>query len=124
MLCPTLANHGKQGVNKAMNLAFMAFIVAFGFVTAALLHSAELAIRGQRTGFTVSFENAGRFLLGFVYCMFVGPYIVLERGVIFWRRGGISSELLALSFLITVLWSFCSGIFVTQLLMVSGIVPV
>ena len=107
-----------------MNLALMAFIVGFGFVTAALLHSMELALRGERAGFSVSFQNAGRFLAGFVYCMFVGPYIVFERGLAFWRVGGISAEVFALSFMVTLLWSFCSGIFVTQLLMAVGAVPV
>ncbi len=124
MLCLTLANHGKQGVNKAMDLAMLGFIIAFGFVTSALLSTAELAFRGQRTGFAVSFSNLGPFMAGFVFCMFAGPYVVLERSLTFWRLGGITIDILALCFTISLLWSFCSGIFITQLLMILGVVPV
>ena len=106
-----------------VNLAFVALIVGFGFVTAAVVHNADQAIRGKTQGFAISFYSFRQFLFGFIFCMFVGPYVVLERGVTFWRYGGISSPVFAFCFLVALLWSFCSGILVTQVLMISGILP-
>lgn len=106
-----------------MNLAMVSFIVAFGFVLAAIIHNADRAIRGKEAGIILSFQNLRQFFFGFVFCMFVGPYLVLERGVTFWRFGGISFPIFLLSFAVALLWSFCSGIFVTQALMLSGVLP-
>lgn len=124
MLCVTVANHGKQKVNNSMNMALVAFLIAFGFVTSALVYNADVAIRGKPAGIALSSYNIAHVLFGFVFCMFVGPYIVLERSFTFWRFGGISMPVLLICGLIALLWSFCSGVFVAQLLMISGIVTV
>ncbi|MEM9332783.1 MAG: hypothetical protein AAGA53_15780 [Pseudomonadota bacterium] len=108
----------------ATNLALVTFLIAFGFVTSALVYNANTAIKGRTSGFTVSFQSVSQFLFGFVFCMFVGPYLVLERGFTFWRFGGITFPIFLFCFGVALLWSFCSGIFVTQLLMITGIVPI
>lgn len=104
-----------------MNLALVAFLIAFGFVTSALVYNFHIAVMGKASGFVVSFYNFHQFLFGFVFCMFVGPYLVLEKGVTLWRFGGISLPILVFCCFVALLWSFCSGIFVTQVLMISGV---
>ena len=104
-----------------MNIALVSFIIAIGFVVSAIIHTVDRTIHGKNGGTTISFHSLRHFLFGFVFFMFVGPYVVLERGVTFWRFGGISFPVFAFSCAIALLWSFCSGIFVTQILMIAGV---
>ncbi|MEM7069425.1 MAG: hypothetical protein AAF478_11130 [Pseudomonadota bacterium] len=107
-----------------MNFAIVIFIIACGFVTAAVLQNAQLAIRKKKSGFKIPLHSVGMFLAGFVFSMFVGPYLVMERGITFWRLGGISDGMMSVCCLVALLWSFCSGVFVTQLLLLAGVVNI
>lgn len=104
----------------AGNLIF--FIVAFGFVTGALVNYCGGLLNAEGRGFQISFDSASQIVAGFFICMFAGPYLTMEQGLAFWRNGRLSGGVFCFAALISLLWSFCSGIFVVQLLMVLGLV--
>ena len=102
----------------------IAMVIASGFVTAAMLGSLVAAIDGDDRGIRITTETPAKAAATFVFCMFAGPYLVASKSLKFWRDGYIPGSILAFCGFISVLWSFCSGILVLQLLSLSGVVAV
>lgn len=101
---------------------FVFFIVAFGFVTGALVNYLGGFLNEDGGSFRISFDTAPQILAGLFICMFAGPYLTIEKGVSFWRDGRLSNSIFCVAALISLLWSFCCGIFVVQMLWVLGLI--
>lgn len=99
-------------------------VIASGFVTAAMLGSFMAAINGENTGIRITMETPTKAIATFVFFMFAGPYLVASNSLKFWRGGYIPGSVLAFCGFVSLLWSFCSGILVLQLLSLSGVVSV
>lgn len=98
------------------------FIIAFGFVTGALVNYAGGMSAEEDSGFRIRFETPGQVVASFFICMLAGPYLTLEKGLVFWRNGRLSNGIFCAAALISLMWSFCSGIFIIQVLVLSGLV--
>ena len=99
------------------------FLVAFGFVVAAIIFTIRQWISGLHG------DESGKFWLqvtvwNVVYCMFAGPYMLVSRLLKVHRSREIGITLVASGLLLAVLWSFCSGILVVQALAAAGIVTI
>lgn len=99
------------------------FLVAFGFVVAAIIFSIRQwvsAIRGDESGtfwLRVTVWNV-------IYCMFAGPYMLVSRISHVYENRELGLTLVASGLLLAILWSFCSGILVVQALAAAGIVTI
>lgn len=120
----TIAKHGKEKVNRAVSLAVAALVIGLGFVSAAILYTADHVIRGRPGLIMFGSPSGWQMIRMFFFCMFAGPYFTAERGLVFWSEGRIDTPILALCGLVSLLWSFCAGVFVAQLLMLIGIIQV
>lgn len=98
------------------------FIIAFGFVTGALVNYAGGISAEEGTGFRIRFETPAQVVSSFFICMLAGPYLTLEKSLSFWRQGQLSSGVFCAAAMVSLMWSFCSGIFIIQLLVLSGLV--
>ncbi|MEO0329781.1 MAG: hypothetical protein AAF217_14430 [Pseudomonadota bacterium] len=107
-----------------MNIAIAFFVVAIGFTTAALLYQADYLLRGRAGGFVISGDSLVRLGMSLVYFMFIGPYIVTAKAVGFWRQKEISFMILVFAGCVSLMWSFCSGVFITQAFAVFGLVSI
>lgn len=107
-----------------MSLTIAAIVIGLGFVSAAFLYTADTALRGRPSYLVIQSPSLFKVAGTFFFCMFVGPYITAERGIVFWLEGKITNAMLAVCGVVSVLWSFCAGVFVAQLLMVTGLVQV
>ena len=105
-------------------LSLIVFVVAFGFVTSALVTFLCNLIGGHEKGFQISFDSKGQIVAGFALCMFAGPYLTMKNTLCFWREGLLSYGILTMAFLVCLLWSFFSGVLVTQLLVAWGLIGV
>jgi len=105
-----------------MSIMLSGFIIGLGFVAAAFLYCADYAIRGKPAYLVLSSPNMLHVMGNFVFCMFAGPYVVAERGLEFWRSGRVPFGILIVCGIISLMWSFCSGVFVAQLLTGLGII--
>ncbi len=103
---------------------FGIFIVAAGFISAALLWNTRFLKSGSPENFDVKSEHPTGVLGKFVFCMFTGPYMIADNGLAIWKRGELRFSVFLLCLLLAVLWSFCSGIFVVQMLVLTGIISV
>lgn len=104
-----------------MALFLAAFVIALGFVTAGLVYTADYLFKGRIPAIVPHQPGVFGLASAFVFCMFSGPYIVLERGYWFWKSGSLSHALMATCLLISLLWSFCLGVFVAQILIGLGL---
>ncbi len=102
----------------------IAMVIASGFVTAAMLGSLAAAVGGDDRSFRITLETPSKTLATFVFCMFAGPYLIVGNALNFWKQGYIPASILAFCGFISIVWSFCSGILVLQLLSLSGIIAV
>ena len=103
---------------------FGIFIVAAGFVSAALLWNTRFLKSGPFGNFSVKSEAPTGVLAKFVFCMFTGPYMIADNGLAIWRKGELRFSVFLICLLLAVLWSFCSGIFVVQMLVFTGVISV
>lgn len=104
----------------AIHLALL--VIGLGFVTAAFLYSVDHVVRGKPGNIVIQSRNPLYWLPSLLYCMFAGPYVVIERGLQLWRKGSIPTAILGFCVVVSTMWSFCSGVFVAQFLMMIGII--
>ncbi len=98
------------------------FIVAFGFVTGALVNYAGGMFSDGEGGFKIRLETPGHIVGSFFVCMLAGPYLTAEKSLSFWKQGRLSNTLFCTATLISLMWSFCSGIFIIQMLVLLGLI--
>ena len=104
-----------------MGLTLAGFVIALGFATAGLVCSLDQLMRGRSAMLVPSTATYTGIAGAFLFCMFSGPYIVLERGLAHWRNGTAPASLFTLCLAISLLWSFCLGVLVAQFLIGIGV---
>lgn len=97
------------------------FIIAFGFVAASLVNHICGVISNNENGLKVSFDTTTQIVSAFFICMLAGPVLTMEHSFAYWRHGNLSNKIFCAAALISVLWAFCSGILIVQLLYLSGL---
>lgn len=104
-----------------MSLSFASFIIAFGFAAAALIQASVSGLVKRPVGFRQIAVLDADFLPRFIFCMFAGPYLMVSVML----SGRIESWLSLATFVVflalALLWSFCTGVFVVELLYGLGI---
>ncbi|MDH3580948.1 MAG: hypothetical protein OEM91_10030 [Hyphomicrobiales bacterium] len=94
---------------------FYAYVAAIGFCTAGIAASLSQMITGKPLGFGLGSVHAGSTLLGVLTRVLAGPAIVMRNAVKAAFRGR-PPYWLVFSTLISVVWSFFSGVVVVELL--------
>ena len=102
----------------------LVFVVAFGFVTAALVTFTLNIIGGHKEGYQISFDSKYQIATGFMVCMFAGPYLTIKNSLYFWRDGSLSNGVFMAAVFVCLLWSFFSGVLITKLLVTLGLLGV
>ena len=101
------------------------FALAAGFVTAGLLNALHLVIQeaeGVEEGAMVLyFDSPSAIAWSLVICVFAGPYVVLSRGYQFWRQDVLPPAALGFCMVISLVWSFCSGVVLFEAAAAIGI---
>jgi hypothetical protein len=104
------------------NWAFLLFVAACGFAASGLLSSAHRVLSEVELGFRLDLKGPATILWSVFLCMFAGPYILVNLALPFWRAGRIPASGLAAVAAIAVVWSFCAGVLVVQLIAILGLV--
>lgn len=94
---------------------FYAYVAAIGFCTAGIAASLSQMITGKPLAFGLGSVPAGPALLGVFTRVLAGPAIVMRNAVKAAFRGR-PPYWLVLSTLISVVWSFFSGVVLVELL--------
>jgi hypothetical protein len=95
------------------------YVLAAGFVAAGLLNALHQSIVG------IDEDEVGRFLVlrfdspasiawSMLICVFAGPYLVLSNGYHFWRMNVLPTSALLICAILSMIWSFCSGVFIIE----------
>lgn len=106
----------------ATHLALALFVILAGFVTSAMTSYGVALLEGREGGYRLSFETISSILWGFIICLVAGPFLTMEASLEFWRKGLLSLPVFSAAVAITMLWSFCTGVFVIQLLVLTGLI--
>lgn len=94
---------------------FYAYVSAIGFCAAGLLASFSQLVTGAPMGFALEPQRQGHVLPSIVARVLAGPAIVMRNALRAALRGR-APYWLALSTLISVLWSFFSGVLILELI--------
>lgn len=105
-------------------MTMIILISALGFAGSALVAYSGGLLTGETGSYQLSLDSVGSVLAGFVVCMFAGPFITVEQSISYWRDGLISGKAISFAILVSMVWSFCSGILIVQLLAYMGLVAV
>lgn len=103
-------------------LGILLFILASGFIAAGFISAMHHTVSGTNAQFRLSFAGPLVAVWSLFVCLFAGPYIVIKSAAIYWSKGALSGTLMASCALLSVFWSFCSGVFVVQTLHIVGVI--
>lgn len=126
----------------SINMGIVLYVIASGFVLAGLLNALhQLAQKSHatlcdenndmsKTIFDINnrpllmlkFGSTLEILWSIVMCFLAGPYLVLIQSYRFWKANIIASSVFTICIFISVIWSFCSGIFVVEAGLLIGII--
>lgn len=105
-------------------MSLVAFVLAGGYVAAGLLNSLHRVLLEQMRetvgqsdhdeGLVLYFDRPASIAWSVVMCTFAGPWLVLSQGIRFWQQDVLPTSALFLCCLISVLWSFCSGVVILE----------
>ncbi|PCI03403.1 MAG: hypothetical protein COB78_10620 [Hyphomicrobiales bacterium] len=96
--------------------------MASGFIVAGLVSAMHQTISGTNAQFRLSFSGPLVAIWSLFVCLFAGPYIVIKSAGVYWINGALSGAIMASCALLSMFWSFCSGIFVVQTLYIAGVI--
>lgn len=101
------------------------FVLACGFVSAGLLNAVHLVLQGQEeelppNGMVLYFHTPAAIAWSMFVCTFAGPYLVLSQGLRFWQLGHLPNSVLSFCAVISLVWSFCSGVFIVEIAQALG----
>jgi len=105
-------------------MTMIILISALGFAGSALVAYSGGLLTGETGSYQLSFDSVGGVVAGFLVCMFAGPFITVEQSIAYWRDGLISGRGVSFALLVSLAWSFCSGILIVQFLAYAGIIAV
>lgn len=103
------------------NWMIVFFAVASGFTAAGILGSLHAVITGSPAGFRLR-ANPVYALLSFFVVMFAGPYIFARNVLVYRRSRRLPMSLAVFATGICLVWSFCAGVFVVQILLFAGLI--
>ena len=107
-------------VNIAVNSqsGVFVFILLCGFVVAGLLNAIHQNIYAGNEDdeglFVLYFDTPLSIMWSLIICFFAGPYLVLKNAFRHWSLDHIPLAVFAFCGVISVIWSFCSGVFVVE----------
>ena len=104
------------------SFGILLFILASGFIAAGLISAMHHTVSGTHAGLRLSFADPLVATWSLFVCLFAGPYIVIKGAMIRWSHGAVSGVILTSCALLSVFWSFCSGVFVVQTLHIVGLI--
>ncbi len=105
----------------------MIYAMVCGFVAAGLLNELHLILQKEDAennkgrGLVMRFDSPVAVTWSMFICVFAGPYLVLSQGLRFWRMRILPGSALALCSLVSVVWSFCSGVFIVEAMFALGL---
>lgn len=99
-------------------------IPAIGFATAGVLSAMLQFSGGGGIRFPAYRGSSAALALSFAACMFAGPYLAVSILAERWRQGSLTAILAMTMPLIVLLWSFCAGVFVIEILATIGLVAI
>ncbi len=106
------------------NWGILLFVGASGFTLSGLLYALHASATHDQPGFRLSFRNPAATGWSVILCLLAGPYIIISNALRYWREGLLPGSILAFCTALSVLWSFCSGVFVVQALHLTGLITV
>lgn len=106
------------------NMPLVLFIIAMGFISSAILSCAVQSATRSSVALSLPDGQPKLLILIFVYCMFAGPYLVLSNTLKALTQHGLPYYMLGGGFIISLIWSMCSGVLIVQLLLILGVVAV
>ncbi len=106
------------------NFGLVLFIIAMGFVTAAFVSSFVQPNAQEPDGLVLPLDSGPKIFALFIYCMFAGPYLVARNGLSVFVKHGLPFYMLGGCFIVSTIWSLCSGILIVQLLAIMGVIGV
>lgn len=125
--------YGKDGVKiLSAQMSVIAYVLAAGFVAAGLLNALHRVVHERldtaaeedvlNPGLVLYFDTPANIGWSMFVCVFAGPWLVLSQGIWFWKQDVLPLAALAMCGLLSVIWSFCSGVFIFEVLMSFGVV--
>jgi len=104
------------------------YVLAVGFVLAGLLNAVHVAImpngEDENGHFLLYFDTPLATIWSIIICIFAGPYLVAKNGLRFWTKGLLPNTALVMCGIVTLVWSFCSGIIIVETAISLGILVV
>lgn len=95
-------------------------VLASGLTAAGLLSAMHRIVWPDEEGddgrLVLHFDTPGAILWSIIICCFAGPWLLVSKGLHFWRRDILPPAGAALCVVLALLWSFCSGIVVIEML--------
>ncbi len=101
-------------------LAATAYVIACGFTAAGFLVSLYRTAHVDQPAFHARFDTFASALWSLALCTFAGPWILVNAALGTWRMGRLPVALVAVAALVSVVWSFCSGVVLVQLAMLAS----
>lgn len=111
-------------------MSIIVFVLAAGFVAAGLLNALHLVLQQQfhetveedvlNPGLVLYFDTPGAIGWSMIVCVFAGPWLVLSQGIWFWKHDVLPTPVLGICGLLSLIWSFCSGVFIFEVVYAVG----
>lgn len=128
----------------SFQMGIILYVIASGFVLAGLLNAlhqfaqcthttisnnaAELS--GQKSdsnnarSLTLKFGTPIEIVWSVILCFLAGPYLVLIQSYRFWKTQQIPTSVFTICLFVSVIWSFCTGIFAVEAGLFFGILTI
>lgn len=126
-------------------MGIVLYVIASGFVLAGLLNAIHRLAQNQSDmilnndtnfieddGQQAEYEDERSYYLRFrspqeslwsiIMCFLAGPYLVLLQSYKYWQKQQIPSSAFSICVLISLMWSFCTGVFVVEIGLLIGLV--
>lgn len=101
-----------------------AFVLASGFTAAGLLSSMHRLVWPDEENdpgrLVLHFHTPAAVAWSLIICAFTGPWLLITKGIHFWRLEIMPAAGLALCMALAFIWSFFSGIVVVESLRFLG----
>lgn len=72
--------------------------------------------------FALKFRTLPETIWSITMCFLAGPYLVLIQSYRYWQKQHIPSSAFSICVLISIMWSFCTGVFIVEVGLLIGII--
>ncbi len=104
-----------------LDLGLFTFVSAFGFVTAAIIGTFLVNLK-QLSDFRFPENPVAQWFIALPITAFTGPYWVARESIGGIIKGGVSYLMGGFGILISIVWSFCAGVFVVEFLVLLNLI--